>query len=154
MTLRRKRKSRGTRENSWFRVSPAGTEFGFFPNSKQQHYDNVARVGCVITGSAAATIHHCHGGSMRERLVSLGMDATKGMGMRGYSDALIIPLRLDYHSMGINAIDGQMGVATWEKSFGNQADLVDYVGVLVGYSLWELHAQLTNQKFKRPSSTG
>lgn len=122
--------------------------------SIKQHYANVAALRCVVTGDTQVTLHHCHGGSMRERLVSLGMDATKGMGMRGYSDALIIPLRIDHHSMGVNAIDGQMGVKSWEARFGKQADFVDAVGELVGYSLWELHARLMSPKSKRPSSTG
>ena len=91
---------------------------------------------------------------MRERLVSMGFDGTKGMWQRGYSDALIIPLRIDYHSLGPLAIDGAMGAKAWEERFGQQADHVDAVSNLLGYSLWELHALYTKQTFRAPCSTG
>lgn len=107
----------------------------------QEHFDAVAALGCIVTGSGSeVTIHHVHGGSISERLASMGLDPTKGLGLRGHSDWLVIPLILSLHSLGPHAIDGGMGVKTWEATYGRQADMVDRVGQLLGYSLWDLHA--------------
>lgn len=74
--------------------------------------------------------------------------------MRGYSDALVIPLRPDLHYQGRSSmrIDGGHGVEAWEKKYGSQADLVDQVSQSLGYNLWELHRQwLGNPKCRLPS---
>lgn len=105
----------------------------------QQHFDAVAALGCIVTGGPA-TIHHVHGGSVSERLSSMGLDPTKGLGMRGHSDWLVIPLVLHLHSLGPHAIDGGMGVKTWEATYGRQSDMVDRVGQLLGIDPWAKHA--------------
>lgn len=79
------------------------------------------------------------------------MNTTKGVARRGMSDALIIPLALEYHSLDGNGIDANMGVLAWEERFGEQAAFLDEVGLEVGYDLWEYHALLTNQTFRAPS---
>lgn len=108
---------------------------------EQRHQDAVRELGCLVTGfSTDVTIHHVHGGSISERLSELGLDPTKGLGMRGHSEWLVIPLTLTLHSLGPTAIDGSMGVRTWESVYGKQADMVDRVGKLLGYDLWAKHA--------------
>lgn len=109
--------------------------------AEQHHQDQVRELGCIVTGSGSdVTIHHVHGGSISERLAELGLDPTKGLGMRGHSEWLVIPLTLTLHSLGPTAIDGSMGVKSWETVYGRQADMVDRVGHLLGYSLWKKHA--------------
>lgn len=108
---------------------------------EQRHQDKVRALGCIVTGSGSdVTIHHVHGGSISERLSSMGLDPTKGFGMRGHSEWLVIPLTLTLHSLGPTAIDGGMGVRSWESVYGFQADMVDRVGKLLGYDLWAKHA--------------
>lgn len=103
----------------------------------REHYDKVARLGCLITHRSDPTIHHAHGGSVGERLSEMGLSPVKGMGMRGYSDWLVIPLAAELHCMGPLAIDGGIGVREWENRFGKQSDLIDLVGDALNYSLWE-----------------
>jgi hypothetical protein len=86
---------------------------------------------------------------MRERLVALGMDGTKAAGKRGYSDVLVIPLQIEYHSIGPNAIDGAMGRQEWEALYGAQADHIDAVSRELGYDLWEMHRALVSLTSKR-----
>jgi hypothetical protein len=104
-----------------------------FPRSIKEHHEKVRALGCVLTGRKPATLHHVHGGSIKD----LGYHV--GMGQR-QSDALVIPLMAEYHSIGPCGIDSGMGVETWERTFGTQASLVDEVGEALGYSLWELEA--------------
>lgn len=121
------------------------------PKNKKQHYDNIARLGCIIT-QGPASIHHVHGRSVGARLVTLGLNGVKGVGMRGYGDALIIPLSPELHYIGSKSLDGGMGAEAWEREHGTQADLVDQVSESVGYNLWDLHlAWYGNQKSRRPS---
>jgi hypothetical protein len=54
---------------------------------------------------------------------------------------LVIPLAADLHSIGPLAIDGAMGVDEWERRLYPQAELVDWVGDQLGYSLWQRHAR-------------
>lgn len=102
-----------------------------FPRKVKDHHDNVRELGCIITGSPYATIHHCHGGSMKDRGWHVGMSQKQ-------NQALVIPLHIELHSMGPEAIDGGKGVHSWEAQYGRQVDLIDKVSHLVGYDLWEL----------------
>lgn len=107
-----------------------------FP-SHTQHEDNVRALPCIVTGGLA-TLHHAQGPSINRRLRSLGLP-TKGLGERGNGPALLLPLRADLHCIGPEAIDGGIGRETWELKYGEQADMIDRVGQLLGYDLWELH---------------
>ncbi len=77
----------------------------------QRYWTQVAALRCCITGREA-TIHHVHGGSMIGLLQRAG-------GKKG-SDWLVIPLALELHSLGGEAIDGSMGVKAWEAKYGTQ----------------------------------
>jgi len=76
----------------------------------------------------AATVHHCHGGSMKAR----GVHKAKG---KKTSDWLCIPLCPDHH-VGANGVDGTMGVMTWEQRFGAQSEMLDKLGEIMGLDLW------------------
>lgn len=120
-----------------------------FP-SFTQHEKLVRALPCRVTGNTQGnTIHHCHGGTMRETLVSLGMDGTKGGGRRGYGPVLILPLQIEYHSLGPRAIDGSFGRTRWEALFGTQESHLYAVGRELGYDLWEMHRVLVNATFKK-----
>ena len=104
-----------------------------FPRTIREHWDNVGELRCVVTGSPKPTIHHVHGGSVSEA------GYHTGVAKRGVSDALVIPLKSDYHT-GDSGIDGGMGVELWEKYYGNQMDFIHEVSYLLGYDLIRLHA--------------
>lgn len=89
--------------------------------------------GCVVTGETPATIHHCHGGSMKARGVFTGM-------AQKTSDWLVIPLAAMLHT-GDWGIDNGMGkfkgVVAWEKQFGKQADYLDIICQRISVDLWK-----------------
>ena len=112
------------------------------PTSKKKHHDSVRALGCILTGRPGATLHHVHGGSIKDRGWHVGMGQRQ-------NEALVIPLALEYHSFGPCAIDGGMGVLTWEKTFGEQAKFIDEVSEALGYSLWELAETWRSPRSKR-----
>ena len=105
----------------------------------QCHFDLVGRLPCCVSGGFPVTIHHVHGGSVSDRLAEMGLHQLSGIGLRGMSDWLVLPLVAELHCIGPLAIDGPMGVNKWERRFAKQADLVDQVGEQIGYSLWQRH---------------
>jgi hypothetical protein len=113
--------------------------------SKKRLWDMIGRLPCVVTGSTLVSIHHVQGGTMQEALVARGLRSVKGIGMRGYSDFLVIPLHPNLHYLGPNAIDGHIGRRTWEGLYGTQSQHIDAVGLKLGLDLWLLHAQATDQ---------
>lgn len=76
------------------------------------------------------TLHHAHGGSMKER----GIHRSAG---RKNSDWLVIPLCANHHT-GQEGIDA-MGwtVLKWERTFGHQADMIDTLVKITGVDVWE-----------------
>ncbi len=102
------------------------------PVTISEHWDNVAKLGCIISRSPMATIHHVKGGSMKDH------GYHSGMAQRGVSDALVIPLHEHYHTGG-SGIDSGLGVLTWERQFGTQWDFIQEVSESLGYDLIKLH---------------
>lgn len=102
------------------------------PTTISEHWGNVASLGCLITANPWPTIHHVKGGSMKDH------GYHSGMAQRGISDALVIPLKADYHT-GEYGIDSGVGVRTWEKYFGTQWDFIQEVSESLGYDLIKLH---------------
>lgn len=99
----------------------------------RKHWERVRGLGCIVTGSKTdVTIHHCHGGSMSDA------GFRSGMAQRGASHWLVIPLVAQLHSTGSDAIDGGIGVRTWEEKHGKQTDLLDEVGRRLKVNIWEL----------------
>lgn len=103
-----------------------------FPKTVKEHHENVRRLRCVISANPAVTLHHCHGGSMVEAGYS------SGGAQRGCGEALVIPLKADFH-VGDEGIDYGVGVLTWEKWYGTQMDFLREVSELLGYDLFQLH---------------
>lgn len=79
----------------------------------ERHWENVAQMPCMVSGSTEVTLHHCHGGSLKEIGVMPGM-AQKS------SDWLVIPLAPEYHCVGSEGIDTGKGVSSWEDENGSQ----------------------------------
>lgn len=109
----------------------------------KRHWERVAQLGCLVTGTpyiegaegdTRVTIHHPHGGSMKERGVhrSLGRKA---------SDLLVIPIIYRIH-LGPGGIDGfpRPTVEAWELEHRRQADMVDEVCRALNVDLWALAA--------------
>jgi hypothetical protein len=92
---------------------------------------------------------------MSVALTARNLNGTKGLGLRGYSDALVIPIHPELHYAGPDAIDGHMGRSAWEAKYGTQESHLDAVGEQIGIDLWRLHAEFTGQLEKyRPKSGG
>lgn len=103
-----------------------------FPATVKDHHANVRALRCVITGSPNPTLHHCHGGSVADA------GYLTGTAIRGVSDALVIPLKADFH-VGDEGIDYGVGVLTWERWYGTQIEHLQDVSEQLGYDLFELH---------------
>lgn len=99
------------------------------PMTIREHWDRVAKQGCILSGAAHPTLHHCHGGSLRE------IGVHKGFGMKT-SDFLVIPLAPRFHTgeFGVDVIP----VWEWERRFGSQVQHLDDLCRELGYSVWEL----------------
>lgn len=80
----------------------------------------VAALGCIVC-CQPAQIHHAKGGSMRY-VESAGASQRTG-------DDCALPLCMRHHTgaEGIHTI----GVQTWEARYGNQADMLTVVAVLL-----------------------
>jgi hypothetical protein len=109
-----------------------------FPKSPTEHERNVRALPCIVSGGKS-TFHHAQGPSINARLRELGLP-TKGYGERGNGPALVLPLAAHLHFFGPEGIDvGGMSRGEWETKYGSQAEMIDRVGTLLGYNLWDLH---------------
>lgn len=108
------------------------------PKEIRDHWQRVARLGCMVTFSDMATIHHVHGGSIREFFGAHGMP---GAGQK-QNDWLVIPLHPRLHT-GQDGIDNGMGttVASWERRYGKQIQFLKQVRHQIiqkhGYDIFE-----------------
>lgn len=68
-----------------------------------------------------------------------------GGAQRGCGEALVIPLKADFH-VGDEGIDYGVGVLTWEKWYGTQMEFIAEVGELLGYDLFRLHEKWAQKK--------
>ena len=94
------------------------------------HWEVLGDFPCIVTGNRGVTLHHCHGGSMKDAGIH------RGMGQRP-SDWLVIPIIDDLHT-GARGIDSGMGVLTWEERFGTQMHHLRKISRLPGYNVFEL----------------
>ena len=85
-------------------------------------------MGCVVSGSPLATLHHCHGGSMPRGI--------SGMGLKS-SDWLVIPLAVDFHTGQYGIDSGALSVDEWEQRYGRQVDHLDLVASTTGVDVWD-----------------
>ncbi len=103
-----------------------------YPKTVKEHQANVRALKCVITDNPWPTIHHCHGGSMKEA------GYHSGGAQRGCGEALIIPIKASYH-VGEDGIDYGVGVLTWESWYGTQMEHLQEVNDQLGYDIFRLH---------------
>lgn len=113
-----------------------------FPKTVKEHHDNVRALGCVITANPWPTIHHVHGGSMKDS------GYHSGGGQRGCGEALVLPIKADHH-VGDQGIDYGVGVETWELWYGNQIDLLHEINEQLPYDIFDLHARWQKEAPKR-----
>lgn len=102
------------------------------PPRLKDWYGQVAELGCVITRYPEPTLHHIKSGSCGDN------GYHSGTALRGVHPYLVIPLRADLHVLGPEAIDGGMGVRTWETKYGNQVDWMDEVCRRTGVNAWRI----------------
>jgi hypothetical protein len=96
-----------------------------------RHWTRVARLNCCVTHEPNPTIHHCHGGSLRD----IGLH--KGFGEKT-NDWLVIPLTARLHSGGPQGIDaGQITVREWEELFGEQVYFLEWVSRQLGVNVFQ-----------------
>lgn len=105
---------------------------GNFPKTVKEHHQNVRALRCCITDNPWPTIHHTHGGSMSDA------GYHSGGSQRGCGEALVIPLKADYH-VGDQGIDYGTGVLTWESWYGTQMEHLKEVNEKLDYDIFELH---------------
>ena len=94
-------------------------------------HNEVAELGCIVTGRPNPTLHHIHSGSVARA------GYVRGTSQRGVSDWLVIPLAAELHCAGQDAIDGSIGVSTWEAKHGAQLTHMDEVCRRTGNNAWD-----------------
>lgn len=96
-----------------------------------RHWTRVARLGCCVTREPNPTLHHCHGGSLRDAGIHKGLGAKT-------SDWLVIPLTARLHSAGPQGIDaGGLSVREWEDLFGTQVYFLEHVSRQLGVNVFK-----------------
>lgn len=96
----------------------------------ERHWTRVARLNCCVTHEPNPTLHHCHGGSLRD------VGIHKALGGKT-SDWLVIPLTARLHSGGPQGIDsGELTVWEWEELFGTQVDYLKWVSLRLGVNVF------------------
>lgn len=104
----------------------------------RKHWENVRALGCCVSrNTETVTIHHCHGGSIRDFFGELCMPGT---GKR-QNHFLVIPLAAKYH-VGDFGIDTGMGVfkgvKDWEETMGTQIQWLLWVNHRLDYDIFDL----------------
>lgn len=95
----------------------------------KDHEELLRQMACVVSHrTSMITLHHCHGGSLKE----LGIHVGAGQKQNHW---LQIPLNWEWHTgnYGIDVI----GVETWEKQFGTQVEFLKHVSRMLGYNVFE-----------------
>jgi len=93
-----------------------------------EHWENVASIGCLVSSSDDAEIHHCKSGSLSK----LGIHTSLS---KKNSDWLVIPLSVEWHrgKHGIHTI----GVETWELKFDPQIKLLQVICIMLDVNVFE-----------------
>jgi hypothetical protein len=102
------------------------------PTELTEHFKKVLAIGPAPghEGVGRMTVHHCHSGSIAEHGI------TRGFGQKA-SDWLVIALPQELHVMSPTAIDGSIGVVTWEQQFGTQFDALCWLSRKLGYNVFK-----------------
>jgi hypothetical protein len=94
-----------------------------------RHEKNLRELRCVVSRKPDVTLHHVHGGSMKQHRWHVGMGQKQ-------NPFLQIPLNAHYHT-GNMGIDTGVGVITWERTFGTQMEHLAWVNDQLDYDIWD-----------------
>ena len=94
-----------------------------------RHEKALRQMRCVVSRNPIVTLHHCHGGSLKENRWHVGMGQKQ-------NPFLQIPLHHHYHT-GNMGIDSGVGVVTWEQTFGTQMEHLEWVNEQLEYDIYE-----------------
>jgi hypothetical protein len=121
--------------------------------SVAEHERRLRELPCAVSGGKAS-LHHAHGGSMKLLRWHVGMGQRQ-------NPFLQIPLAPSLHYAGRDAIDGSIGVESWEAKYGTQVEHLGWVAEQLGYDIFalahawgETHRPATNTGLAGPPSTG
>jgi len=97
--------------------------------SRAEHRKRLKELPCIVTGKTDhITLHHCHGGSIKEELL-----ITSG-GAQKTNDFLQVPLCFRLHLGDMNP--EHIGIVTWEANIGmTQVEMLNRVSQLLGYDV-------------------
>lgn len=95
----------------------------------KKHEDNLRTLRCVVSKSPFVTLHHTHGGSIKD------MGWHVGVGQK-QNPFLQIPLTMEFHT-GDFGVD-RIGVLTWEDKFGTQVEHLKWVNDQLPYNIFKL----------------
>ncbi len=82
---------------------------------------------CLISEMTPVTLHHCHGGSIKDNGWHVGMGQRQ-------NPFLQIPIHERFHT-GNFGIDSGYGVLSWEKDFGTQWSYLAELDRILPYDL-------------------
>lgn len=114
----------------------------------RRHEQLVRQLPCAVSRKFPVTIHHTHGGSVKDHGWHVGMAQRQ-------NPFLIIPLHFDWH-VGKYGIDAGVGVESWESTWGTQIEHLEYVDEEMksrfGYptSIFELARAYQNRGLPQP----
>lgn len=101
--------------------------------TKSEHEKRLRDLPCAVTRRKPVTLHHCHGGSMKDA----GWHVGTGQKQNPF---LQIPLHAEVH-VGDFGIDYGVGVQSWEKLFGKQTEHLTWVSWQLGYDVFQAAAE-------------
>lgn len=108
------------------------------------HEKNLRQLRCVVSRSPFVTLHHCHGGSLKDLGWHVGIAQKQ-------NPFLQIPLMDEYHT-GNCGIDSGYGVNSWEKDFGTQVEHLQWVNDQLPYDIFML-AERWEQENRQNTAT-
>ena len=85
----------------------------------RKHEQLVRQLPCAVSRRTPVTIHHTHGGSVKDRGWHVGVAQRQ-------NPFLVIPLHFDFH-VGDYGIDAGVGVQSWEAEWGTQISMLEWV---------------------------
>lgn len=108
-TFQRKKKDKDKDKKKLIKRKPVRSK------ELSDHWSRVVELGPAPWNLAEGrlTVHHCHSGSISQNGIS------RGIGQKN-NDWLVICLPESLHVKSPKAIDGSIGVLTWEAKFGTQ----------------------------------
>lgn len=99
--------------------------------SVSTHERALRELPCAVSGRRPVSLHHCHGGSIKLLRWHVGMGQRQ-------NPFLQIPLVPELHYAGPEAIDGGIGVQSWEARWGTQVEHLEWVAEQLGYDILAL----------------